>query len=270
MARYMTNSGYLMEDPREASRLADKVDSPLWVERYLGTFLSDNTETGVPPNSRVLDVGCGPAVLLNEVGRRRPDVRCVGVDVSLQSLSGIAPIRSLPLAAGDANRLPFAEASFDLIYARMVLQYLSNPSAAVAEMVRVCRPGGSVLLQDLDGQLVTHYPPDPELDEELQIVLESLRATGFNPYVGRALYHHAYLAGLSNLKVQVEGYHVIAGNISAELRRQWALKIAIARPAIVAALSDRSEAFIDRLMSYLDRPDTFTFSQQITVVGQRA
>jgi alcohol dehydrogenase class IV len=101
-------------------------------------------------------------------------------------------------------------------------------------------------------------------------VLESLRATGFNPYVGRALYHHAYMAGLSNLKVQVEGYHVIAGNISAELRTQWALKIAIARPAIVAALSDRSEAFIDRLLSYLDRPDTFTFSQQITVVGQRA
>jgi ubiquinone/menaquinone biosynthesis C-methylase UbiE len=266
----MTNSRYLMEDPREASRLADKVDSALWVERYLGTFLADNTETGVPPNSQVLDVGCGPAVLLNEVGRRRPDVRCVGVDVSLQRLSGIAPIRSLPLAAGDANRLPFAEASFDLIYARMVLQYLSNPSAAVAEMVRVCRPGGIVLLQDLDGQLVAHYPPDPALDEELHIVLKSLRATGFNPHVGRALYHYAYMAGLSNLKVQVEGYHVIAGSISAELRRQWALKIAIARPAIVAALADRSKAFIDRFMSYLDRPDTFTFSQQITVVGLRA
>jgi ubiquinone/menaquinone biosynthesis C-methylase UbiE len=176
----------------------------------------------------------------------------------------------LPLAAGDANRLPFAEASFDLIYARMVLQYLSNPSAAVAEMVRVCRPGGIVLLQDLDGQLVAHYPPDPALDEELHIVLKSLRATGFNPHVGRALYHYAYMAGLSNLKVQVEGYHVIAGSISAELRRQWALKIAIARPAIVAALADRSKAFIDRFMSYLDRPDTFTFSQQITVVGLRA
>ncbi len=265
----MTNSHYLMEDPREASRLADKVDSARWVEHYLGTLLADNAEPGVPPDARVLDVGCGPAVLLNEVGRRRPDVRCVGVDVSLQRLSGIEPIRSLTLAAGDANRLPFAEASFDLIYTRMVLQYLNNPSAAVAEMVRACRPGGSVLLQDLDGQLVTHYPPDPELDEELQAVLKSLRATGFNPNVGRALYHYAYMAGLSNLKVQVEGYHVIAGNISAELRRQWALKIAIARPAIVAALPDRSEAFIDRFMSFLDRPDTFTFSQQITVVGQR-
>src|SRR5256885_13262071 len=57
--------------------------------------------------------------------------------------------------------MEFESNSFDLVYCRMLLQYLREKEQAVAEMTRVCKPGGTVLLQDLDGQLLWHYPEDP-------------------------------------------------------------------------------------------------------------
>src|SRR5436189_6443923 len=61
---------------------------------------------------------------------------------------------------GDAHAMEFQSNSFDLVYSRKLLQYLKEKEKAVAEMTRVCKPGGTVLPQDLDGQLLWHYQED--------------------------------------------------------------------------------------------------------------
>lgn len=259
-------STYFMEDPREAQRLADKVNPEAWVARFVEPLLS--------PQSQVLDVGCGPGVLAAAVAARCPEGRVVGLDQSperaqqarllLERWHGHAVV-------GDAGALPFADASFDLVYCRFLLEYLPDPELAVREMARVCRPGGRVLLQDLDGQLVWHYPEDAELERQVLATLGVLAGTGFDPFAGRKLWHHCFRAGLGQLSSSVEVYHHYAGPIDPENNQLWDLKLDIARPAAARALG--SEAAADslkaRFLAYLQRPDTFTYSNLVTVSGVR-
>lgn len=258
---------YFMDDPREARRLADKVDSATWVNEFLAPHLA--------PGSRVLDVGCGPGVIAAEVASRCPAGQVVGLDQSPEraSLAGAAlATRGGEAFVGDAAELPFEDGSFDLVYCRFLLEYLRQPERAVREMVRVCRPGGRVLLQDLDGQLLWHYPEDLELQRQVTATLAQLADTGFDPFAGRKLYHHCYNAGLQQLSTAVQVYHHYAGGIDAESDRLWALKLDIALPAAARALGgpEQARALKARFLDYLKRPDTFTYSNLVTVTGLTA
>lgn len=257
-------SDYLMEDPREAERLTDKVDAPAWVARYLSRYLAEG--------SRVLDVGAGPGVIAEAVAAHCPRGHVVALDQSA-ARSEAARARLEPRGGhairGDARQLPFPDGTFDLVYCRLLLEYLEDPAAAVREMIRVCRPGGRVLLQDLDGQLLWHYPEDPELQLLLQATLAALAQRGFDPFAGRKLFHHCYNAGLRDLETQVDVYHHYAGAIDRENARLWALKLDIALPAITRALGNEAAAhnLKARFLEHLARPDTFTYSNVITVTG---
>src|SRR5437868_15532305 len=95
-------------------------------------------------------------------------------------------------------------------------------------MVRVCRPGGTVLFQDLDGQLLWNYPEDPAVQRTVEKVVAGLGKTGFDPFVGRKLFSLAQKAGLNNIEVQAECYHLIVGDIDRTILKRWELKLEIA------------------------------------------
>src|SRR4051812_25864984 len=105
----------------------------------------------------------------------------------------------------------------------------------------------------------------------LERILDALRATGFDPHAGRALYHLAYRAGLTDLHVAVEPYHLIAGTADATTLQLWRLKLDIARRAVVAAgeTSAELDALRDRFLHYLQRPDTLTYSVVFTITAKR-
>src|SRR5262249_42423998 len=130
------------------------------------------------PSAEVLCVGCGPGTILRAVSAAYPKVTGTGIDIS-QNRIQIAKESNfrnqrLRFFTGDAHQMQFASASFDLVYARMLLQYAAHKERAVNEMVRVCRPGGTVLMQDLDGQLVWHYPEESLMQQTIDRVLKSL------------------------------------------------------------------------------------------------
>jgi len=172
---------------------------------------------------------------------------------------------------GDAQAMEFPSNSFDFVYCRMLLQYLKKKEQAVAEMTRVCRPGGTVLLQDLDGQLLWHYPADDGIQQTAEKVVTALAATGFDPFVGRKLFWLAQKAGLTNLEVHAECYHLIAGKIEPQILRQWELKLEIAKPQLAQIFGGESEAKkqIRAFLDYLSRPDTLTYSTVFTVTGEK-
>jgi ubiquinone/menaquinone biosynthesis C-methylase UbiE len=259
---------YIMEDPREAARLEAKVDPEAWVQKYLAHRLC--------PGAEVLSVGCGPGVILNAVSTLHPSITATGIDVSAERVEEAIQRNSenprLKFVRGDAQTMQFASDSFDLVYTRMLLQYLREKEKAVAEMVRVCRPGGTVLLQDLDGQLLWHYPEDPRLQGAVEKVLAALAPTGFDPFVGRKLFWLAQKAGLKRIDVQAESYHLIAGEVSPRILKQWELKLDIAKPQMAKALGSKPEAEeqIARFLEYLRRPDSLTYSTVFTVTGEKA
>jgi len=93
-------------------------------------------------------------------------------------------LRDLPNAracVGNALSLPFEADSFDLVFSRFLMEYLPEKPHAVQEMARVCKRGGKLLLQDLDGQLVWHYPEDADLQNTTERILSRLAGTGLTP-----------------------------------------------------------------------------------------
>jgi SAM-dependent methyltransferase len=98
----------------------------------------------------VLDVGCGAGV---EVVRfARGGARVTGVDLSPSAATlTAANVRQQEVRAGvvcaDGQRLPFADRSFDFVYAHGVVQYAADDESVVRECHRVLRPGGAVLVQ---------------------------------------------------------------------------------------------------------------------------
>lgn len=183
-----------------------------------------------------------------------------------------APVTSPQRRSGDARALPLEDGSFDVVYSRLMLQYVAERDVAVAEMARVTRPGGTVVLFDLDGQLVWHDPLGPELRALLDPVTQALTAAGFDPHTGRRLYGLARRAGLTDLDVRVDPYHLIAGRIDPVQRGQWELKLDIARPLIARALGSpqAGDEAVAAFLAHLDSAETLTYSVAFTVTGRRA
>jgi arsenite methyltransferase len=118
------------------------------------------------PGERVLDAGCGPgfyvAELLDRVG---PDGSVVGVDASPQML-GLSARRAeghtnVELREGDVTALPVEDADFDRALSVQVLEYVADIPTALAELHRALRPGGRVVLWDVDWATLSWHSDDP-------------------------------------------------------------------------------------------------------------
>lgn len=92
----------------------------------------------------VLEAGCGTGLILRALSEKAR--RAVGVDLSAGMLSH-ARKRGLDVVQGSITDLPFADASFDVACSFKVLAHVQDIERAVAEMSRVVRPGGHLLLE---------------------------------------------------------------------------------------------------------------------------
>ncbi len=91
----------------------------------------------------ILDVGCGVGMYTEQM--RRYSSHVVGVEVDLP-VAAQARSRIPGIVLAPAEALPFAAGSFDVIFSHEVLEHVRDDRAAAAEMARVVRPGGRVLL----------------------------------------------------------------------------------------------------------------------------
>ena len=150
---------------------------------------------------RLLDLGCGPGTITIDLARRVAPGQVVGVDREQQPLQearaaaadqGVDNVR---FEVGDAYRLDYPGASFDIVHAHQVLQHLSDPVAALAGMRRLCKPGGYVAARDADYQAMAWYPADPRLDRWRELCRQIARSNGAEPDAGRHLLAWAHGAG---------------------------------------------------------------------------
>jgi ubiquinone/menaquinone biosynthesis C-methylase UbiE len=133
---------------------------------------------GLGPGQRLLEVGCGGGHALQAAAELvGPTDLAVGVDVAA-TMAEAARARTaghahVAVLMADAQHLPFADGVFDGCRAERVLQHLPDPAEALAEMVRVTRPGGLVLVGDTDWGGWLLDAPD---DQATHAVLEAAAA----------------------------------------------------------------------------------------------
>jgi demethylmenaquinone methyltransferase/2-methoxy-6-polyprenyl-1,4-benzoquinol methylase len=100
------------------------------------------------PGARVLDVATGTGMVAAELLARHGDCTVVGLDQSAEMLAGararFAGDRRVELIEGQAERLPFADESFEALTFTYLLRYVEDPAATLRELARVVKPGGRV------------------------------------------------------------------------------------------------------------------------------
>jgi SAM-dependent methyltransferase len=187
------------------------------------------------PGRDVLDVGCGPGTITADLGGRVAPGRVVGIDQTPAVLGRAretsAGLENVSFARADVYALPWADAAFDVVHAHQVLQHLADPVAALAEMFRVCRPGGVVAARDADYAGMTWYPPDARLDRWLQIYHAVARGNGAEPDAGRRLLAWANAAGAPEVSPSASVWcHATPGE-RAFWGEMWAERIVASRIA---------------------------------------
>jgi len=127
-----------------------------WSGRLAGPFIDF---VGIRDRDRVLDVGCGTGSLTLAVAARAQVAAATGIDLSEAYITfarGRTDDRRIAFDTGDAGALPYGNGAFDCVLSMLVLNFVPDAATAVAEMVRVARPGGTVAAAtwDLRGGLL--------------------------------------------------------------------------------------------------------------------
>jgi SAM-dependent methyltransferase len=105
------------------------------------------------PDDSVLDVACGPGIVVGAVAPSAREV--VGIDLTPEMLDlarercAEAGIDNARFDIGDVTELPYGDGEFTRVVCRYALHHVSDPRAVVAEMARVCAPGGRVAIADM-------------------------------------------------------------------------------------------------------------------------
>jgi SAM-dependent methyltransferase len=169
----------------------------------------DNSAAYLKPHLRagasVLDVGCGSGTITADFAAAVAPGRVTALDSSPDALDeahravAVRNLSNVDLVAGDVHALDFPDGTFDVVHAHQVLQHLADPVGALAQMRRVCRPGGVVGARDGDYAVMSWYPEVPELTEWLALYRRVARANGGEPDAGRRLLSWARAAGFTDV-----------------------------------------------------------------------
>jgi SAM-dependent methyltransferase len=172
-----------------------------WSRQVAPRFLS---WLAVPPDARWLDVGSGTGALAEAVLARCAPERVVGVEPS-DAFRRYAelhlPDPRVSFHAGDAQALPVDDAAFDAVVAALVLNFVPDQSAALAEMRRAARAGGTVAAYVWDyavgmPMLSTVWDAAVTLDPAAAALHEAARFPGNRPDPLRALFAAAGLGAV--------------------------------------------------------------------------
>ena len=153
----------------------------------------------------LLDVGCGPASITADLAERVAPGRVVALDAAAGALEAArATLRDRGLSeqvevtSGDVMALPFEDGSFDIVHAHQVLQHLTDPVGALAEMRRLTRPGGIVAVRDAVYSAMTWFPEPAGMEQWRSVYMATARANGGEPDAGSRLLSWAREAGFAD------------------------------------------------------------------------
>lgn len=167
-------------------------------------------EAGLARCALAVDLGCGPGFTTRLLADTLACRRCVGLDASeafVAEAARAAPA-GLEFQRHDATRVPFPSGPADLAYARLLCSYLTDPAAALQAWLGALRPGGRLLLDDVEW---IHSEPEA-FQRYLGLVDGVLAARGHCLRVGPRLDEAARHAGWAVVSNRVREHPVAASD----------------------------------------------------------
>ena len=173
---------------------------------------------GLGAEMACLDVGCGGGDATCEIARIvGPRGRAVGIDMDATK---IELARSEATDAGLAVDFRVSDAGesagtaeFDVVYARFLLTHLRDPAALVAQMVGHLRPGGTVVVEDIDFRGHFCHPDSPAFGRYVDLYSQVVRRRGGDPDIGPRLPSLLHGAGLADVQMNVVQPAGMAGDV---------------------------------------------------------
>lgn len=134
---------------RSFEQAAAHYDEAAVLQREVGTRLLERLDLMRLQPQRILDLGCGTGQCIESLFGRYRKARVVALDIAQPMLryAGCRGrwLRRPQTVCADAERLPFSDNSFDLVFSNLMLQWCTDLDAAFKELRRVLRPGGLLL-----------------------------------------------------------------------------------------------------------------------------
>ena len=132
------------EASRDEEHFPSTIDPRIRHVRVILEFFGDLTD------KKVLDAGCGKGRFARVLQEQNARARVTGLDISEAMLRGVPPC--VGKVAGVLTALPFAAAAFDCVYATESLEHAVDTGTAVAELCRVLKPGGRLVIIDKNAE----------------------------------------------------------------------------------------------------------------------
>lgn len=141
----------------------------------------------------LLDCGCGPGTITIGLAEAVAPGEVVGIDIGPSEIERAAAyayeqgVSNARFEVANSYKLPFPDSTFDAVFAHTLLEHLSEPDNALAEMHRVLRPGGVIGVRDSDWGGVIISPHDDDVLEFFKIREQVWRSNGGDSRLGRKL-----------------------------------------------------------------------------------
>lgn len=236
---------------RERLRVLSRILHPLTVDLL--------QRAGAQTGMRCLEAGCGGGDIAIEMSRMvgaegkviAIDIDPVKIDIARREAEA-AQVSNVEFRLADITRDAFDE-EFDLVHARFLLTHLPSPERALENMRRSMRPGGVVVLEDIDFRGHFCYPDCPAFWRYVELYTETVARRGGNANIGLRLPALLDQAGFQDVQMNV----VQPAGSSGDVKLMASLTMESIREAVAAeglATQSEIEAIVAELRDFASTP----------------
>ncbi|MCP4675576.1 MAG: class I SAM-dependent methyltransferase [Deltaproteobacteria bacterium] len=193
------NEDYILPDSDDESKRLERQARLYGAAAFIDPCLT-------PDVCAVAELGCGSGYFTNYAAGSLSNAMVVGLDIDskrIEFAKGLYTAPNLSFKVGDLTDLPFDANTFDLVFTRFVLVHYPDPAEALKEMIRVVRPGGTIVAYDMIHSGVWFSPAKPAFQRVLKAAMDVMRERGMEPDQGLHLPVAFKRAGLKNMKSEI-------------------------------------------------------------------
>ncbi len=228
---------------------------------------------GLRDGMNLVECGSGPGFLIGNIVRDLPLCTATAVEVDpffvdhLNKGSVINGKKLFEVKHASIYETGLPDNYFDFAIARLVLEHLKEPGKAIAEMSRILKPGGNLVVvsNDFAYHLLT-YPSIPELDEMYKAYIKSRLSEGGNPLIGRQLPVLFKKGNFESVNIEIICVH---NNLEGDKLFLKAENVNISKSLVKDGFLKKEilESLINNWYKMLQQPDHVIFRQLFVISG---